>query len=270
MEKILGEKALIEAFIKDEDLALKRDVQGQVYTMKHQALASISRKTLNNLDEVTKKRFYYHLIRLYFHGFKIHKSDFNALQDAYIEILQYADSQPTTTGFIFKKPREHTFSPRKILFTCFYKLDASFLFGTSEYNENTALIVKEASLENYALCWGVIKQCNALVYETCGYAKMCAQSEKFQPFAENPLIVRRIINSLQDENFITARFPSNGTFWGFFMILILAEKIETIKEIIRSNPEDNVISIIESFLITFKQRAGINTLFNSNQALIRF
>lgn len=270
MEKILDEKALIEAFIKDEDLALKRDVQGQVYIMKHHELAAISRKTLNSLDEATKKRFFYHLIRLFFPSIKTHKSDFNALQDAYIDTLQYAASQPTTKGWLLKRPRINTFNPRKILFTSFYKLDANFLFGTSEYNEDTALIVKETSFENYALCRDVIKQCNALAYETGGYAKMCAQYEKFQPFAENPLIVRRIINSLQDEKFITASFPSNGTFWGFLMILILAEEIETIKEIIRSNPEDNVISIIESFLITFKQRAGINTLFNSNQALIRF
>lgn len=247
---------MMDAFIRDEDLSLKKDVQGKFYVMKDQEIHRLEKKPLKDIDPHTKQKFFFHLIRLCYHiptRNQIREENFEVLKNAYIDVLEYAHSAPKTKG-LFRKPRLNTLLPDRIPFTDFFKLNACFLFGAAEYDTENIKKIKDTLFEPYALLWNVIKKSKA--FESGGYPKMQAKYLDFKDVAEHPFIVERIHQSMQHIDFKTGVFPLNDTFWAFFMILILSEKEDVLEMIIKNNKDRGSVYTMGSF---FKGLNGIAT-----------
>lgn len=265
LKKMFEENDLIHKFINDEEYSTKKNIQGKFYIMNHHEIHALEKKSLNKIDAIKKRRFFFNLIKLCYNKptkNKIKETNFSTLIEAYIDILKYANNTKKTIGWwLFKKPKLDTLSTERIPFTSFFKLDAYFLFGANEYSEENSVLIRKTTFETYTLCWQFIKKAHS--YQEGGYSKMRAKSDEFMIYVKNSNLIERIYQSLKNTDFKTAVFPSNGTFWAFVMVLILADKEEYLKKVIECNNERNNVFVLGSFLKEFNEISTGKNLLKS-------
>lgn len=253
----------MEAFILDEDQALEKDRQGEFYIMNHIQIHKLKNKPLGLADKEMWWRFFFHIIRLSINAptsSKLKKDRFDIVKGAFEDIVVYAHTQPKTKGLLFKKPRMHVLSDKRIPFTSFFKLNAYFLFGATEYSEASLQKIRATTIDEYRMCCRLIELSTS--FPSGGFPAMRAAYERFLEFSENPQIIRHIYRSLQSVGFKEPSFPLNDLFWAFVMILILADREDTLIEIIEANDRKVVLSTIRDFAEAFAWKSSSENILN--------
>lgn len=246
-------KALIEAFIEDENTAERLQVQGKFYPSNHHRLRPLEKKVMNDIDDTIKVDFYYHLLRLSFHRANqnlIPENNFPLLKKAYCNLLSNYKE-----GGIYETSQYH--SSLRINGSGMFKIDASFIFGAMEYSLQNLQIVDSLSYNDYCLFDKVIKQCTTYT----SYPNMRKKWKRFEVFSVDNLVLNRITKTLDLIEYKAEDFPSSPTFWAFLMLFIMIDNSESktvIQKIIDKNTDRSSVWILGSFFKDFKDKEVAN------------
>lgn len=234
----MEKSALVRAFIANEEQAFNADEQGKFYPSNHHHLKEILKSIPGDLTDEEIAAMYYHLLRLG-NLLTVKEKHYPLLQQAYLRLLPVLEMS----------------YPRNM----FHRLEMMFLFNTSEEG------IVQTGYEDYQRYREVIMQCNKYT----NLPGMRSKPAKFQPYAEDEVIVARIIDALQRIGFQhNGPLVSNFTFWGFIFILLLNKSeaaLSAVTAFIQTDlPEKRSnVWILGSFLKAMKMKTQLDLLYAS-------